>query len=389
MTDEIENKRIRIRDYLSGDLGNQEKQDFQEWLERDLEAQRLFREQVKQYHQIRWAENWDRLDDYKAFDLAMQRVCRRHLQVTILKYAAVIAVVLTTGFVTWQWQQQKERGTSPMIAVTTTLRTNVPVLTLDNGEQVCITPQNVKELHASRNMNVQLIDSARLTYIPKMDSSIREVRYNTLTVPRGCEFDLTLADGSRVWLNAGSSLKYPEVFVGNKREVYLSGEAYFEVKHNGKASFIVNTDKMNVRVLGTSFNIKVYGDDPTIVTTLVTGKIAQTYPEINKEITLTPSRQSVFDRSSGKLETREVETREALAWKNGRIVANNERLEDIFRQLSRWYDFEVVYTQPSLKDTRFYLHTLRYADVRTILDNLQTTLGIHFTYSGKIIYVSQ
>ena len=151
----------------------------------------------------------------------------------------------------------------------------------------------------------------------------------------------------------------------------------------------MNTDKMNVRVLGTSFNIKVYGDDPTIVTTLVTGKIAQTYPEINKEITLTPSRQSVFDRSSGKLETREVETREALAWKNGRIVANNERLEDIFRQLSRWYDFEVVYTQPSLKDTRFYLHTLRYADVQTILDNLQTTLGIHFTYSGKTIYVSQ
>ncbi|WP_455509668.1 FecR domain-containing protein [Butyricimonas paravirosa] len=389
MIDEIENKRIRIRDYLSGDLDNQEKQDFQEWLERDLEAQRLFREQVKQYHQMRWAENWDRLDDYKAFDLAMQRVRRRHLRVTILKYVAVIAVALTTGFVTWQWKQQKERGTSPMIAVTTTLQASVPVLTLDNGEQVSITPQNVKELHASRNMNVQLIDSVRLTYIPKMDSSIREVRYNTLTVPRGCEFDLTLADGSRVWLNAGSSLKYPEVFVGNKREVYLSGEAYFEVKHNGKASFIVNTDKMNVRVLGTSFNIKAYGDDPAIVTTLVTGKIAQVYPEINQEITLTPLRQSVFDRSSGKLEIRETDTREALAWKNGKIIANNERLEDIFRQLSRWYDFEIVYTQPSLKDTRFYLHTLRYTDVQTILNNLQTTLGIHFTYSGKTIYVSQ
>ena len=385
MTDEIENKRTRIQDYLSGSLDKQKKQDFREWLESDGEAREFFREQVGQYQRIRWAARWERLDDAKAFEQTMRRMRRHRVRVMIARYAAVIAVVLTTGFVTYQWQGVKE--SSLVVAVVST--PNVPVLTLDNGEQIRITSPNIEKLCASQNMDVQLLDSARLAYVPKADSSVREVRYHTLTVPRGCEFNLVLADGSRVWLNAGSSLKYPDVFVGNKREVYLSGEAYFEVEHDEHAPFLVNTEEMNLRVLGTSFNIKAYSDDSAIVTTLVTGKIAQTYPGINREITLTPSRQSVFDRSSRKLETREVETREALAWRDGKIIANNERLEDIFRQLSRWYDFEVVYSQSSLKNTRFYLHSPRYADIRLILDNLQTTLGIHFSYLEKIIYVSQ
>lgn len=388
MTEEIENKRTRIRNYLSGDIGKQEKQDFRDWLARDTEALELFREQVKLYHKVRWAENWNRLNGAKAFDLTMRRVRMYRVRMMIMRYAAVIVVILITGVMIWQWRQQDGRERQTVMAVHA-IRTNVPVLTLDNGEQVKITSRNIEKLYSSRNVNVQLVDSARLTYVSRTDSLFQEVRYNTLTVPRGCEFDLTLADGSRVWLNAGSSLKFPEVFAGDRREVYLSGEAYFEVKHDEKAPFIVKTDVMDVRVLGTSFNMKVYDDDPTVVTTLVTGKIVQVYPGINKEVVLTPSLQSVFDRSSGQLETREVDIREVLAWRNGKIIANNERLEDIFRQLSRWYDFEVVYTQPSLKDTRFYLHTLRYAEVRTILNNLQTTLGIHFTYSGKTIYVSQ
>lgn len=388
MTNESEDKKIRIQDYLSGEPDKQETYEFQAWLSGDAEAREFYKEQVKQRHWVRWAERWDGIDDDKARKITLRRVQKQHTWVMIARYAAVIAVILTVGLVTWRWQKQDVERSIPEIA-TIAIPSNTPTLTLDNGEQIRITPQNMEMLRSSQSMNIQLADSGRLEYVPKADSAIREMKYNTLTVPRGCEFNLTLADGTRVWLNAGSSLKYPETFLGDKREVYLTGEAYFEVEHDKNAPFIVNTNEMNVRVLGTSFNIKAYSDDPTIVTTLVTGKVAQFYPEIDKEITLTPSRQSVFDRSSGKLETREVDTRESLAWKNGKIIADNERLEDIFRQLSRWYDFEVVYIQPSLKDTRFYLHTLRYADVRTILDNLQTTLGIHFNYTGKTIYVSQ
>ena len=190
-------------------------------------------------------------------------------------------------------------------------------------------------------------------------------------------------------MNAGSSLKYPETFSNGERRVYLEGEAYFEVEHDENAPFIVNTKAMDLQVLGTSFNIKAYDDESMVITTLVTGKIRQEFPEAGKNITLTPSRQSVFDRVSGELKTQQADVRAALAWKDGKIIANDERLEDIFRRLSRWYDFKVVYSQPSLKDVRFYLHSNRYAEVHTILEYLQTTKGIHFTYAEKTIYVSQ
>ena len=213
--------------------------------------------------------------------------------------------------------------------------------------------------------------------------------YDEVYVPNGERMQVLFQDGSKVHLNSGSRIRYPKKFGLSERKVYLEGEAYFEVEHDGNAPFIVNTRSMDLRVLGTSFNIKAYDDENTVITTLVSGKIRQEFPEVGKDVTLTPSRQSIFDRVTGKLETKQTDVQAALAWKEGKIIANNERLEDIFRQLSRWYDFKVVYTQPSLKDVRFYLHSNRYAEVHTILEYLQTTKGIHFTYAEKTIYVSQ
>lgn len=146
---------------------------------------------------------------------------------------------------------------------------------------------------------------------------------------------------------------------------------------------------MDLRVLGTSFDVKAYPDDRMIVTTLVTGKIAQRYAAADTGIVLTPSRQSVYDRESGSLRTREVDPRDALAWREGRIVMKDARLEDIFRELSRWYDFEAVYTNPSLRDMRFYLHTNRYAEIDGILEHLQATRGVRFSRVGNKIYVSR
>ena len=328
-------KETRIREYLSGELSKAEEREFNEWLAGDMDAQRIFAERVKEFHLVRWAKRWEAIDNDEARKQVVGRVRRHRLRVGIVRYAAVIAVILVSGLTVWNWQQRSPE------------------------------------------------------YVAKSDSIAGQVEYNTLVVPRGCEFNLVLADGSRVWLNAGSSLKYPETFSNGERRVYLNGEAYFEVEHDAEAPFIVNTESMDLQVLGTSFNIKAYDDESMVITTLVTGKIRQEFPEVGKDITLTPSRQSIFDRVSGKLETKQADVRETLAWKEGKFIANDERLEDIFRQLSRWYDFKVVYTRPSLKDVRFYLHSNRYAEVKTILEYLQTTKGIRFTYADKTIYVSQ
>ena len=380
-------KETRIREYLSGELGEKEEREFNEWLVGDVEAQQIFKERVKQYDLIRWAKRWEYIDDEVARKQVVDRVRRYRLKIGIVRYAAVIAVILVSGVMFWNW---KYRSVDPATLATVSVPlTNVPILKLADGEEIPISSRNMEIIRSSRRVDIQLADSGRLEYVAKSDSMVGQVEYNTLVIPRGCEFSLVLADGSRVWLNAGSSLKYPETFSNGERRVYLEGEAYFEVEHDGNAPFIVNTRSMDLRVLGTSFNIKAYDDESTVITTLVSGKIRQEFPEVGKDVTLTPSRQSIFDRVTGKLETKQTDVQAALAWKEGKIIANNERLEDIFRQLSRWYDFKVVYTQPSLKDVRFYLHSNRYAEVHTILEYLQTTKGIHFTYAEKTIYVSQ
>ena len=131
---------------------------------------------------------------------------------------------------------------------------------------------------SSSKVNILQHDSGSLSYTPIRDTVPIKITYHTLTVPKGCEFSLTLSDGSHVWLNAGSKLKYPEVFAGDHREVYLEGEAYFEVTRNEQASFSVHTRDMNLQVLGTSFNIKAYPDETETVTTLLSGSIEQHYP---------------------------------------------------------------------------------------------------------------
>lgn len=380
-------KEIRIREYLSGELSQAEEREFNEWLTGDMDAQRIFKERVKQYHLVRWARRWEAIDDDVARRQVVGRVHRHRLRIGFIRYAAVIAVILVSGLVVWSWQHQSTEPSG--LTVVSVPTTNVPILKLADGKEIPISPRDMEIIRSTRKVDIQLADSGRLEYVAKSDSIVGQVDYNTLVIPRGCEFNLVLADGSRVWLNAGSSLKYPETFSSGERRVYLTGEAYFEVEHDTSAPFVVNTRSMDLQVLGTSFNIKAYDDESMVITTLVTGKIRQEFPEIAKDITLTPSRQSIFDRVSGKLETKEADIRETLAWKEGKIVANDERLEDIFRQLSRWYDFKVVYTQPSLKDVRFYLHSNIYAEIQTILEHLQTTKGIRFSCIGKTIYVSQ
>ena len=382
-----EEKEEYIRKRLSRELSREEERAFDRWLREDAEACRLFRRAVRQWQRIRWADWWGEVDERRAVERVMRRI-RRRLLVVRLRYAAAVLLVAALGVAVWQWRSGG-RTETPRLAVVPAIGERVPVLTLADGEEVHLLGGDTALFRSTGQADIRLADSGRLEYTAKRDTAVRQARYNTLSVPRGCEFNVTLADGSRVWLNAGSSLRYPEAFTGVRREVVLEGEGYFEVERDERKPFIVRVDGMDLRVLGTSFDVKAYPDDGTIVTTLVTGKIAQHYSTVDTGIVLTPSRQSVFDRKSGRLRTQKVDVRDALAWREGRVVMKDARLEDIFRELSRWYDFDVVYTNPSLRDMRFYLHTTRYAEIDRILEHLQATRGVHFSRVDNRIYVSQ
>ena len=382
----ISDPKQQIQDYLAGQMSPEEEKQFDSWLKQNPEGQKLFKQSAKDYQAIRWAGQWDKPDEKQAYAQLQQRLHKHRLYSGLWKYAALFFLLLGCGIFFWQRHIPQPL---PLASVESRANHKFPTLTLSNGRQVLLadTLQIIKG--SSSKVNILQHDSGSLSYTPIRDTVPIKITYHTLTVPKGCEFSLTLSDGSHVWLNAGSKLKYPEVFADDHREVYLEGEAYFEVTRNEQASFSVHTRDMNLQVLGTSFNIKAYPDETETVTTLLSGSIEQHYPSSRQTLRLLPSQQSHFDCHTGNLQILEADPEEVLAWKNGKFIARDKTLEEIFRELTRWYDFEVVFTRPALRQLRFHLHTNRYASIREILDNLQSTNGIHFSYIGNKIYISQ
>jgi ferric-dicitrate binding protein FerR (iron transport regulator) len=204
-----------------------------------------------------------------------------------------------------------------------------------------------------------------------------ETRYNTVITPRGGEYQLVLSDGTKVWLNAASSIRYPVCFSGKERRVTVVGEAYLEVAKDAAHPFIVTTRQSNIMVLGTSFDVKAYPDEPTDKTSLVEGlvKVSAAGPG---DVLLRPGAQVVVDcRRSLTVGTANLE--EALAWKNGLFVFQSECLESITRKLYRWYNIDIVFNDNTLKDIRFTGRLRRYDDMTVLLDMISSTSRVTFT----------
>ena len=229
-----------------------------------------------------------------------------------------------------------------------------------------------------------------LTYVQAkaLDKNVTEVLYNTLKVPTGGFYQLELSDGTRVWLNAESELRFPVQFGTGEREVYLKGEAYFDVRKDVARRFIVHLKESNVTVLGTSFNIKAYGDEDYIYTTLVEGKVRFTSEKEHEEVTLRPGMQSVLNLKSGKTELKEVEVEQFTAWRQGRFVFPSTTLGDLMCQLKRWYDIDVVYLSPEAKGYEFRGAINRDMDLKNVLAIVEKTSNVVFDINGRTIKVT-
>ncbi len=229
-----------------------------------------------------------------------------------------------------------------------------------------------------------------LTYVQAkaLDEKVTVVLYNTLKVPTGGFYQLELSDGTRVWLNAESELRFPVQFGTGEREVYLKGEAYFDVRKDVSRRFIVHLKESNVTVLGTSFNIKAYGDEDYIYTTLVEGKVRFTSEKEHEEVTLRPGMQSVLNLKSGKTELKEVEVEQFTAWRQGRFVFPSTTLGDLMCQLKRWYDIDVVYLSPEAKGYEFRGAINRDMDLKNVLAIVEKTSNVVFDINGRTIKVA-
>ena len=263
--------------------------------------------------------------------------------------------------------------------------TSKAILMMADGKEVVL--EQGQNLNILLNERVRVATSSQGIVYEEYGKGMVTEEYNKLTTPVGGEYSLVLSDGTKVFLNADSELKYPVEFSDGKRIVDLKGEAYFEVHKDSLRPFIVRMNGAEVTVLGTSFNVNTYGDDGQIYTTLVNGSVRVSSVKNGQAEVLKPGMQSVMDVQSGQLTVREVDVEPYVAWREGRFVFRAMTLDLIMRQLQRWYDFEVFYQNPELKDYEFRGVIKRDMDLDKVLSVIKVTTNVDFEVKGKVITI--
>ena len=263
--------------------------------------------------------------------------------------------------------------------------TSKAILMMADGKEVVL--EQGQNLNILLNERVRVATSSQGIVYEERGKGMVTEEYNKLTTPIGGEYSLVLSDGTKVFLNADSELKYPVEFSDGKRIVDLKGEAYFEVHKDSLRPFIVRINGAEVTVLGTSFNVNTYGDDGQIYTTLVNGSVRVASMKNKQEEILKPGMQSVMNVQSGLLTVRKVDVEPYVAWREGRFVFRAMTLDLIMRQLQRWYDFEVFYQNSELKDYEFRGVIKRDMDLDKVLSVIKATTNVDFEVKGKVITI--
>lgn len=302
-------------------------------------------------------------------------------------WLSAAAVILFLGFGTWFLMNNKDDSTEIVQQKTEDdilPGGNKAVLTLADGTRVILDATDTGAISEQGGVTVIKLDDGELSY-QKNKSANEAVVYNTISTPRGGQYQLTLSDGTKVWLNAESSLRYPTAFTGSDRKVELTGEGYFEVAHNAEKPFKVEAGGMDVKVLGTSFNINAYVDENVSKATLIQGFVA-VKSKLGESFVLQPGNQAVLQRSNNyftKIELVNIE--QVMAWKNGYFSFQNASLRDIMRQLSRWYDIEIEY-EGVIAPKKYRGIVPRDSNLEDVLRILEES-NVHFRVEGRVLKV--
>jgi len=301
---------------------------------------------------------------------------RQRRQPTFLRFAIAAVLLLACGMALF-WKYSIER---PTAVADIAPGGNKAILSLADGSQIPLS-----STHSGVVIRADQLFYNDGTPIGQRSGQEKPGGWNTITTPRGGQYQVILPDSSRVWLNAASSLRYPVSFSSNERIVELIGEAYFEVEHHRKYPFKVKMEGQEVEVLGTHFNISNYAAEGTVRTTLLEGRVRVTNTANAVSKVLRPGQQAV--QSGNLLTVNEIDTVGAIAWKNGLFAFDDEPLEAIMTKIAQWYDVEVVYQEGVNKRLLFGGTVSRYDHVSKVLDKLELTGGITFKITGRRIMV--
>ena len=377
---------------LSGEkLTKEEDDELQNWLDCSEENRRLYK-----LLQCFWDSGQafrdlggpDRNGAYRRIAGRCLRSLRKRKIIFYRKLAGIAVAVFLLAGLTLVWQFS---GTKPELSGEDSdlagIMPNTVRLELSNGEYVNLSSRTTVPVRISDVQQAAVVCDSNLLKYTADDEVLPETpEYNTLIVPVGAEYRLLLSDGTQVYLNAASELRYPTRFTSRKREVFLKGEAYFEVSRDTTRHFTVRTAGMDIEVYGTSFDVDAYEDNREVSATLTSGKIKARCQ--GREYDLVPGQQVRYDPATGKTKVEEVCTEVYTCWKDGYYYFEAVRLEDIMQTLSRWYNIQAFFVQPELKDIEFTGRLKRYEEVGQLFRKFEQTRNIRFERKGNSVVVS-
>lgn len=367
---------LLIGKQLTGTITEEEQQMLDEWRHRNPWNETVY-SRLTDIHHLDIERQRAQLTDYTRplADMKHRLGIHKRTKQTAFLWAAVVLMLLLIGGIATQTILHLHTETPSATAIAMSdikPGSTQAVLHLGNGKTVT--------LGTDAQQNSRAIAEA---------SQGEAIAINDLSTPRGGEFRIVLEDGTEVWLNAASHLRYPETFGADERRVEVSGEAYFKVAHDGTRPFYVESGGQQVRVYGTEFNVHSYSDEPATYTTLVEGSISLAPIGGNgSELMLTPGNQAVFTHDDATASIRKVDPEVVTSWRSGTFVFENQTLAQIMHTLSRWYDFEYEFKDASLANTEFMGSIPRYGSFSEVCDIFHKIGGIQLRQEGHKIIIS-
>lgn len=366
----------KISKYLLNQTDLSSRREIEEWGESGEREKETFNELKRAEYYIRksiWKKQINEKYSYDEFITSRKsRILRKRWK--IAGYAASILLVLATGMTVWFYPYSPKEQMTVFIPHLTPGSMKAS-LVLGNGKEIAL--NSSIRLTEKDGTIIENDTSGELTYQSRKGNDTI-MQYNTLRVPRGGEYRLILPDGSKVWVNSESELVFPTQFSSDKREVFLTGEAYFEIARNREQPFYVHSYQMQIHATGTAFNVKAYKNEPDFKVTLIEGGVDI---EANQQVisSLTPNLQFLMNKEKGSYEVLAVDPRTATDWKNGIFFFDEEPLSSIIRRLSRWYQIDIQCNKPEINQYRFSGEIRKYEEATRVLDVLKLTNEITYT----------
>lgn len=378
-----------LADYLNKEpLTEEEQQAWEEWVNVS-ERNRKFGNVIRKLEGQKKTLDGHRKQDAVFAEIERQvqqtKTKRKRRLVLWSSYAAGIALLIGFFFL-WEWKNAVNENTPGQMQFSALwVESSGAELILPNGEKRLLNSEKTSVIVSDSSGEIRA-DKNNLI-VKTNETGERKPEYYTLNIPYGTEYTLFLPDHTKIYLNAGSSLRYPDQFSGDKREVFLSGEAYFEVTSDSLHPFIVHTEDVAIQVLGTAFNVNAYSDEAWVKTTLVEGRVEARYG--NNSLVMKPGTQVAYNRETRTAEYFPVNTLLYTSWKDGFYDFEDMPLGELMQIFSRWYNLKIEFADPELKTIRFSGRLKRYDDLKPLFNMLEYTRDIVFVMEKDRVMIQK